>query len=151
MTREQIKVMAKVRFNDGFAYVLNRHSNLLYTKIDEETIIGEDEGMLQFYKRGYCSPTWQAFAGRKFEIPLSDGTVEKCYGQWWDEMSEAARELFDPKDLCDFTFGTIDELRKCYVYVGCRAVRKWVEKLDSEYNGKIYGYWDFEKLIKDKI
>ena len=41
-TPEQIKIIAKVTCNDGFAYVLNRMPKFLYTKLDRETIIGED-------------------------------------------------------------------------------------------------------------
>ena len=51
-SQEKIKIIAIIsNFNNGFAYVLNRDIEYIYTKIDEDTIIGEDEGVLTFYKR----------------------------------------------------------------------------------------------------
>ena len=42
---EKIKIIAIIsNVNRGFAYVLNRDIEYTYTKIDEDTIIGEDEG-----------------------------------------------------------------------------------------------------------
>ena len=48
---EKIKIKAIIgNVNGGFAYVLNRDIEYTYTKIDEDTIIGEDEGVLKFYE-----------------------------------------------------------------------------------------------------
>lgn len=42
---EKIKIKAIIgNVNGGFAYVLNRDNEYAYTKIDEDTIIGKDEG-----------------------------------------------------------------------------------------------------------
>lgn len=146
--KNKLKVVAKVRFNDGYSYVLDRKPEFLYTKIDHETIIGECDGMLQFFKRDSYGKNWKAFGGAKFELKLTDGTVEKCFGQWWDGMSKAAKELFNPDDIAYFSHSTIEELEKFYVYSGCYAIRRWVEKLDASYNGRVYDYWEFEKLLK---
>lgn len=145
---EPIKAVAKVKFNDGYAYVLNRDIKFQYTKIDRFTIIGEDEGALSFFKYEPPSPNWKAFGGRKFELLLTDGTVEKCYGQWWDGWSDAARQLFDVNQICCFTFSTIEELRKCYVYTGVYALKDWLKKLDDAYKGEIYEYWEYQKVIQ---
>ena len=145
---DKFKVVAKVRCNDRYAYVFDRRPEFLYTKIDHETIIGECDGMLRFYKRDSFGKYWKAFGGAEFELKLTDGTVEKCFGQWWDGMSKAANELFNPDDITYFAYSTIEELRKCYVYSGCRAIRKWVGELDVSYEGTVYDYWEFEKLLK---
>ena len=51
---EKIKIIAIVREPGGTdCYVLNRDIKYTYTKIDRETIIGEDEGVLNFYKYVY--------------------------------------------------------------------------------------------------
>ena len=142
------KVVAKVRSGDRYLYVLDRKPEFLYTKIDDETIIGECDGMLQFFKRDSYGKNWKAFGGAKFELKLTDGTVEKCYGQWWDGMSKAAKELFNPDDIRHFSYSTIEELNKFYVYNGCCAIRRWVEELDDSYKGTVYDYWEFEKLLK---
>ena len=66
----------------------------------------EDDGFYNSYGFETPSKRWKAFAGRKFDIPLKDGTVEKAFGQWWD---------VDPKDLREETvnvgIGTIEMLR----------------------------------------
>ena len=149
-TPEQIKVVAKVTCNDGFAYVLNRMPHFLYTKLDQKTIIGEDEGMYEFYMYDRYTDRYKAFGGRQFQLPLTDGSVEKCYGQWWDGMNDTALKLFSGVSLCYFVYSTIEDLKKYYVYIGCRADVDWVKKLDSKYNGKIYDYWEFEKMINEE-
>lgn len=147
---EKIKVVAKVHCNNDFAYVLNRMPSFTYTKLDWQTIIGEDEGMHEFYMYDRCTDRYKAFGGRKFQLHLADGNVEECHGQWWDGMNDTALKLFDRKDLCHFVYSTIEELKKCYVYTQCRAMIDWVKRLDSEYKGEIYDYWEFKKLIRNE-
>ena len=145
---DNIKIIAKVRFNDRYAYVLNKYPTFLYTKIDKETIIGYHEEMYSFYKKEAFNEKWKAFGGRKFELKLTDGNVEKCFGQWWDGITKAVEELFKGKELCYFTFSSNDVLKDCYVYSGCYCDAVWLEKLDKEYKGKIYDYFEYEKLLK---
>lgn len=149
-TPKQIKIVAKVTCNDGFAYVLNRMPHFLYTKLDQKTIIGEDEGMYEFYMYDRYTDRYKAFGGRQFQLPLTDGSVEKCYGQWWSGMNDTALKLFSRESLCYFVYSTIEDLKKCYVYTRCSANVDWVKKLDSKYNGKIYDYWEFEKMINEE-
>ena len=146
---EQIKIVAKVTCNDGFAYVLNRMPHFLYTKLDWKTIIGEDEGMYEFYMYDNTD-RYKAFGGRQFQLPLTDGSVEKCYGQWWDGMNDTALKLFSRDIISYFIYSTIEELKKCYVYTACRADANWVKRLDSEYNGIIHDYWEFAKIIRKR-
>lgn len=145
---DKIKIIAKVRFNDDYAYVLNRNVNFLYTKMDDKTIIGYDEEIYKFYKKDTFCERWKAFGGRKFELKLTDGSVEKCYGQWWDGITKTAQELFKDKRIKLFTFSSNEELKKCYVYFGCWCDAEWLEKLDAEYTGKIYDYYEYEKILK---
>ena len=150
---EKLKIEAIIRSSgdwcEKYYYVMNRQINKLYTKIDQETIIGYDEGVLSFYHKKACDERWKAFGGREFDLHLTDGTVEHCYGQWWDAMSDSARELYDSKDLCRcFACATKEELKRCYVYCGYECEKKWLEKLKSEYNGKIYDYWEYKELLK---
>lgn len=147
----KIKIIAKVRFNDGYAYVLNRNVNFLYTKMDDKTIIGYDEEIYQFYKKDSFGKNWKAFGGREFELKLTDGSVEKCYGQWWDGITKTAQELFKDKRMKHFAFSTNEELKRCYVYYGATCDAKWLEKLDAEYTGKIYEYYEYEKILKGGV
>lgn len=43
-----------------------------------------DSGFFSFFKYDRPSKAFQAFAGREFEIPMTDGSAIKAVGQWWD-------------------------------------------------------------------
>lgn len=149
--QEKIKIIAIIgNFNNGFAYVLNRDIEYTYTKIDKDTIIGEDEGVLTFY--GLDTRIYPfgktAFGGRKFTLKLSDGTEEECHGQWWDRMTKSAKELFDYKNLADFPHATINDLKKYYLFYSGDCDKQWLENLISEYKGKIYDYHEFQNIVK---
>ena len=98
-TPEQIKIIAKVTCNDGFAYVLNRMPHFLYTKLDWKTIIGEDEGMYEFYMYDRYTDRYKAFGGRQFQLPLTDGSVEKCYGQYIQNHFQSYHLVYEAPDM----------------------------------------------------
>ena len=150
--QEKIKIIAIIREPGGhYEYVINRDIKYIYTKIDRETIIGEDEGVLQFYKRDASVLPFgkTAFGGREFTLKLSDGTEEKCHGQWWDDFSKSALELYDLDDIVYFPSATIDDLKKYYLFDGRRCDKRWLEKLIAEYKGKIYEHDEYRNIIKN--
>ena len=149
---EKIKIIAIIREPGGdYEYVINRDIKYIYTKIDRETIIGEDEGVLQFYKRDASVLPFgkTAFGGRKFTLKLSDGTEEECHGQWWDGMSKLAKELYNYDNIVDFPSETVDNLQKCYLFCGRCCDKEWLEELKAEYKGKIYNYDEYRNIIKN--
>ena len=151
---EKIKIIAIIREqNDGYMYVINRDIKYIYTKIDRETIIGEDEGVLQFYKRDASIYPFgkTAFGGREFTLKLSDGTEEKCKGQWWDDFSNAALELYNIDDIVYFPSATIDDLKKFDLFYCRRCDRRWLEKLEAEYKGKIYTRDEYRNIVKSIV
>lgn len=152
--QEKIKIIAIIdNHNGGFAYVLNRDIGYDYTKIDKDTIIGKDEGVLKFYERdNRIYPFGKtAFGGREFTLKLSDGTEEKCHGQWWDGMSKTARELYSYDNLVDFPSATIDDLQKYYLFYGRYCDKKWLEELKAEYKGRIYDYYEYQNIVKNQL
>lgn len=148
MQKEKIKIEAIVKSGDQVFYVINRPLQMSYTKIDRETIIGEDEGVLMFYVFERPTPRFKAFAGWKFTLPLTDGSVEECHGQWWNGMSKSARKLYEGVELCRFACGTKQELKDCYVYRGVVCDKKWLEKLLSEYKGDVFEYWEYKEKLQ---
>ena len=147
------KILAVVKFNDGEAFVLEKTPDLKYTKYDNKTIVGTDGCFLDcyYYERPIkpINPNWsgwQAFGGRKFDLELTDGTVEHCYGQWWSGVSEKAREVIND-DIVSITACSIDKLKKCYVFNGYEGMKKGMEKLRSKYKGYVYPYWHYSKKI----
>ena len=141
------KIIAVVKFNDHEAFVMKNPIELEYTKYGKDTIVGSDGCFLSCYgkKIDFYS---KAFAGRKFDLELTDGTIEHCSGQWWDSITKRAREAIDD-NIIHVTAKDIDGLKKCYVFNGYSGLEKEVKKLRSQYSGKIYEYWEYEKIIKD--
>ena len=149
-TKEPIRIEAIVKSKSKqIFFVFNRKVKFIHTQFDNETIIGEDEGIYNFYFYKSPSKYFQAFAGREFDLKMSDGSTTHCFGQWWDGLTKAAKLMFDGV-LSNIAYSDIESLKKCYVYYGGRCDTNWINKLLSEYNGEIYEYYEFEKLIKNK-
>ena len=150
---EPIKILAVVQFNSGEAYVLNRRPEYIYQR-DGNLLWAHDTGFYNVYKydapRRPINPNWsgwQAFAGRKFTLPMKDGSVTECTGQWWDAgQGEISKKL--NITLEHVTMETIPGLIKCYVFCGSSIESEYREKLRSEYTGCVYPYREYEKLIK---
>ena len=134
----EIKVIALVKFNDGVALVLNRSPNILYER-NCVFLFAKDGLFHNFYY--YRRPDYysQAFAGRVFDIPMLDGSFERANGQWWDGC---------PRGYKGIAIGTIEKLKKCYVFWSSYALANDVENLISSHDGPVYPYWEYEKIIK---
>lgn len=151
MTNE---IIAVVKFNDREALVLKEEPKLIYTKYGTDTIIGTDGVFYNFY--GYEEPkgSWAAFAGRKFDLELDNGKVEKCYGQWWDSITKKAIEVLGINETDNkviyATACSVENLKKCYVFHGYKGLSKKIEEFRNTYTGKVYDYMEYEKLLRQK-
>ena len=142
-----MKVIAIVRFNSGYAIVTYEHPKLIYTKYGNTTV-GTDGTFTKCYYYEKPDEHWQAFGGSKFDIQLSDGTIEKCYGQWWDGVSGKAIEVLGERPV-NVTVGQLEALKSCYVFTGYTAIKSKYDELVSQYKGIIWDYWDYEKTISN--
>ncbi len=142
------KIIAVVKFNEGHAYVLEKNPEFVYEK-HGGLLIGTDETETFYNVLFYEVPfeQFKAFGGREFELPLKGGGVEKCNGQWWDGKAHKAAEILN-KNFVHVTFESKESLEKCYVYSGCYADEEKLQKLVSEYDGRVYGYREYESLLK---
>ena len=113
------KIKAIVTVNERDGYVLENRPKLIYTKHDRSTIIGTDGTFFVAYGLEFDRHA-QAFAGREFKIPLDDGTVEKCTGQWWSGFTPKAMEILG-EDIVSVAVSSVDELKDCYVVGGYNA------------------------------
>jgi len=138
------KILAKVKFNDGYAIVLDKKPKLIYKKVGD-IIYGTDGLFYSCYKHGI--EFGEAFAGRKFEIKLDSGEIIKCNGQWWDAGQHEVSKIVG-RTIRSATVGIIDELKKCYVFCGYDVDIVKYDEFVKEYNGLIYGYKDYKKIIK---
>lgn len=86
-----------------------------------------------------------AFAGREFDIDLSDGGKFHCRGDVW---SIAAPKDIAP-ELAYVGVKDINGLRNCYVYfsgyVRKYVLEEWLAKNEPR------EYWDFEKECRQRV
>jgi len=139
------KVLAKVKFNDEIALVLDRKPVLEYTK-HKGIIYGTDGIFYQCYKYDRPGKNWEAFGGHKFDIKLTSGEVINCNGQWW-HGGHAEVEKLAGVTLCSAVHSTVDALKKCYVFSGDAADSKKFNDILNSYNGDILPYFEYEKLL----
>ena len=94
--------------------VLDRIPQFTYERRGSGLLIGHDSGFFKFFGYEAPGPTWSAFGGDKFDIPMADGSVIKASGQWWNTF---------PSDFKGLTYehgvGTVEGLGKCNVFSGC--------------------------------
>jgi hypothetical protein len=145
-----MKILALVKFNSSVAMVLDEMPDLKFKKQGEfpfeHVILGSDGTFLQTYFYDQPGTHWQAFGGRKFDIMMEDGSVEHCYGQWWDGVKETHKKMVDG-EIVAVTAASIDDLKKCYVFFGYKGIKHKISELLSQYKGIIYDYWDYEMLV----
>ena len=132
-----IKIIAVVKFNKGEAYVFNRKPVFLFEKFGKELVAKDGPFEARYH---YQEPTerWKAFAGREFSIPMLDGSKIEASGQWWHHVNT---------DLAHITYETVEGLLHCYVFTGCDAEPEAINILRAEYDGPVYPYYDYEKVI----
>lgn len=116
--------------------VLNKKPVYIYER-KNGWLIAEDSGFFNFYRYDTPSGRFYAFCGRKFDIPLIDGSVEKAYGQWWDGVPGDYQEL-----TIHIGYGTPEGLAKCNVFCGASAdpyiIEKWLSKNETSNNYNKY-------------
>lgn len=143
------KILAIVISNNKETYVLKRPVKLEYTKYDD-IIIGTDGLFVSVYYYETPVGRFKAFAGRKFDLQLTNGTVEHCCGQWWDGRYDKAAEILGSK-IVSASAQSIDRLKECYVFIGYLGIEKEITRLRKRYKGKIYQYWEYEGIITNNI
>jgi len=122
--------------------VTSRKPEFLYER-KNGWLIAEDSGFFSFYKHDWPSGRFYAFAGRKFDIPMMDGSVEKAYGQWWYGV---------PDDYCGLLAhigcGTPDSLGKCNVFCSGEIDPVLIEEWIAE-NNPSNNYHKYDKRHAD--
>ena len=106
--------------------VINRKPKYLYER-KGIWLIGEDSGFFNFYYHQAPSGRFYAFCGRKFDIPLKDGSIEKAFGQWWDGIPSGYSDL-----LYRLGCGTPEALGRCNVFCSAAVDRAIIDKWLSE-------------------
>lgn len=86
-----MKLLYLVESGKSKFLVFDEMPDKISTKYGDDTIIGRIGGIFYDFlaKR---NGRREAFGGRKFDIILDNGKVEKCEGQWWDAVTDRAKE-----------------------------------------------------------
>lgn len=107
--------------------IIDKRPVFIYDRKDNH-LVAKDDGFYSCFRYEKPSDRWQAFGGRKFDIPMKDGTIEHAFGQWWDDW----KKEFSKEEVIHCGAKTIDGLNKCYVFTSCivhkSKVNKWLEK-----------------------
>ncbi|MCA1298005.1 hypothetical protein [Stappia indica] len=151
-----MKIVAMVRFNKKWAYVFDAPVCFQYS---EETIngvrylIGRDGPFVRALQYEKAQGRFKAFAGAEITLSMADGSSRTVKDDWWSVVPPFS-------GVTAITYNTVDELKRCYVYMGGCVETGALESLVSEYEtrtsgpyghpagGWRYGYYDFEKVIK---
>ena len=111
-----MKLLYLVESGKSKFLVFDEMPDKISTKYGDDTIIGRIGGIFYDFlaKR---NERREAFGGRKFDVVLDNGEIEKCEGQWWDAVTDRAREDEDCEeweevDSCWGCYEETDELIK---------------------------------------
>ena len=145
------KVIAVVKFNDREALALSENPIIKYEEYGS-LLLGLDQyGIFaNSYYLGHNCGSFRAFGGREFEIPMTDGTFKKAHGQYWDDGRAEFEEILG-SEIIGVTIKEIHELNDCYVFYGMSAVKSEYDKLRATYTGKVYEYYEYEKILKEEL
>lgn len=137
-----MKLLYLVESGKSKFLVFDEMPDKISTKYGDDTIIGRIGGIFYDFlaKR---NERREAFGGRKFDIVLDNGEVEKCEGQWWDAVTDRAREELEKEgnsfsEMMLIGISSVDRLLDCYVYCGLWASKSKVEEMVADYKGRIY-------------
>ncbi|MEE9540517.1 MAG: hypothetical protein V3V85_03365 [Candidatus Thorarchaeota archaeon] len=137
-------ILHKNKYATQVCMVLDRLPQYVYERTGE-FLIAEDEGFFSFYKYERPGPTWKAFAGREFDLPMKDGTVEHACGQWWDRTPASHSFLYHTG--CNI----VERLAECNVFYSMchnpEILDKWLEANEPSNNYDKYrtGHENFGK------
>lgn len=138
-----MKIEALVKFNNTVALVLPEEIKFTYYR--KGNLVWGTDGL--FYNCYYHKPgSTRAFAGREFTITLHDGEVIECKGDYWDGGYNLLEEHLGIKLVSVVAKGK-QGLKDCYVFSGMLADKKAYENALKQYEGIVYPYRDYEKVL----
>ena len=100
--------------------IVDRAPRLVYERRSGGMLVAADDG---FYDVLHISPgSTEAFAGREFDISLTDGTTLRAKGQVWSS------HIKHDEPTIEVGVATLEQLAQCYVFFGGTMSRA---KLDA--------------------
>lgn len=153
-----MRIEAMVRINRDWAYVFDRPISFCYQKekIDGTTyLIGRDGPFVTalYYQRSKGRND-RAFAGRTLNLISESGVRFRIKDHWWSTLPPFP-------GLASISWGTPEQLKKCYVFTGgatCDAtvLNEMIEEYENRTKppygfpagGFRYDYWEYEKVLQ---
>lgn len=122
-----MKLLYLVESGESKFLVFDEMPDKISTKYGDDTIIGRIGGIFYDFlaKR---NERREAFGGRKFDIVLDNGEIEKCEGQWWDAATDRAREELEKEGE------EWEEVDSCWDYY--METDELIEEIMKEHNLK---------------
>lgn len=146
-----MKVLAVVNAGNQVFYSLDEKPEMLYEK-HGNLLIGIDSSGIFYDVLIYegCGPTWKAFGGREFDLPMTDGSTTHCYGQYWSGGTRKAEELLGIK-LSGIAAKDVAELVQYYVYCGYQVDAGKFEALINASKPDVFegeeAYYGYKSII----
>lgn len=146
-----MKILAIVDTGKQTFYSLDERPEMIYEK-HGSLLIGKDKSEVFYDVLIYegCGPTWKAFGGREFDLPMADGSTTHCYGQYWSGGTSRAEELLGIK-LARIAAESVSELARCYVYSGYHVDVEKFETLIKISNPDVHRGEDAYKKYKSIV
>ena len=106
---------------------------LTYEKHGSLLIGSDDQGVFYdclYYDRP--SRFMKAFGGREFDLPMKDGSVTHCNGQYWyGRVDEASRVMGE--EITEIGASTREKLKECFVFTLWNISDKKLRELFREF------------------
>lgn len=137
MPNIQEVIIHRTNYGEQHFLILDQMPNFLFER-KNNFIFAEDDGFFECYSE--VIGTSGAFAGRKFDIPMKDGSVVWAKGQIWN----AGHSENAPYPIKYVGISTLDRLHSCYVF---QSGYVNVDKLNSHLakNEPTYDYYKYDK------
>lgn len=143
-----MKILKLVQSNYGHYYtVFDKVEEITYEKfgLDYVGSLLDDKGNIvqsHFLKKQHYG---DAFGGREIELEMKDGSKQKIKDYWFDNGSYP-----DHGKFVDIGAGTIESLKKCYVYYGMNINKSLFESMVNEYlkTDVLYDYKEVGEWVK---
>ena len=149
-----MKIVDLVKANSQLWIVFDEPVGQLTYEKHGDLLVGSDEQGV-FYNCLYYdrpSPYMKAFGGREFDLPMKDGSVTHCNGQYWYGcVSEAGKVVGE--EIAEIGASTREELKECYIFTNRNINRKKLEEMLEEFEAshpgyEPFGYREYENKLK---
>ena len=122
--------------------VIDRPLHFLYERRND-CLVASDNGWYDCIVYERPTHNWRAFGGRRFDIPMKDGTIITATGEWW-----AGRfQEYAPEEIVRVGVATIDQLNDCYVFSsGHVSKAKLVIWLSKNAPCTVYDWYDTRRI-----